>query len=182
MGVMTTLPSSNVPYAALNLYNQYFPGAIPSLFSREGSENFTIQVAADGTAEAENQAAWLSAWDASLLIFGENVVDIPVVATQAFAQGMNKYGFLVKNATYPMTQLLAAGAKYQTNLDSNTAFLSAKIVPVYNFQLRATSPALHGGIPVGVFYDIAGNPIRGLPPIGAYGDPNGMLALPVKSP
>jgi len=51
---------------------------------------------------------------------------------------------------------------------------------VFNFTPVPSSPVINKGTWVGLFYDSIGNPILGVPDIGAYEYQGSMLALPVK--
>ena len=184
-GSIAAVYNSTNANAALNLYNQFYPGAMPILFPESSAECFDFgggttsgchtgyssvsASTAQGVAEGENQAAFLSAWDASTQIFGENygttVQDLNANTVTSYAQTLNSYGIPIKQISYPYTSLVSAGATY----DSNTNYLTKKIVPTYDFTLNPFAPGIDAGVVVaGITTDIIGNPIYGTPDLGGY--------------
>lgn len=184
-GSVAGIYNSTNANAALNLYNQFYPAAMPIIFPESSAECFDFgggsttgchtgyssaaASTAQGIAEGENQAAFLSAWDASTQIFGENygttVQDLNASTVTSYAQTLNTYGIPIKQISYPGTSLISAGATY----DSNTTYITKKIVPTYDFTLNARSPGIDAGTTVsGLTADILGNPIYGTPDLGGY--------------
>ncbi|MBI5816976.1 MAG: peptidoglycan-binding protein [Candidatus Yonathbacteria bacterium] len=184
-GSIAAIYNSSSANAALNLYNQFYPGAMPILFPESTAECFdfggltttgchtgyssSAASTAMGVAEGENQAAFLSAWDASTQIFGENYgttsQDLNSYAVTSYAQTMNTYSIPIKQISYPYTSLISASAAY----DSNTNYVTMKIVPTYNFSLKPLAPGIDAGTTVSsVTTDILGNHIYGTPDLGGY--------------
>jgi parallel beta-helix repeat protein len=74
-----------------------------------------------------------------------------------------EWGFGVYKSTYSDWEVAFGGSTY--SVQSDPLFVSTSIP---DFHLQATSPNINAGVNVGLTRDYAGNPIVGLPDIGAY--------------
>ena len=77
--------------------------------------------------------------------------------------GFIQWGFGVTKNTYSAWETAYGGTTH--SVQSDPLFVS-KLTP--DFHLQASSPAINAGTNVGLTTDYAGNPIGGLPDIGAY--------------
>ena len=62
----------------------------------------------------------------------------------------------------------SAGWETATSQDAHSIVADPKLVSTSDFHLQSTSPAINAGVNVGLTQDFDGNPISGLPDIGAF--------------
>lgn len=72
------------------------------------------------------------------------------------------------NLTYLVTNLHALTGVSNSTVQNNILATDPLFVSSTDFHLQSTSPAINAGIDVGLLSDYLGNPIIGLPDIGAY--------------
>ncbi|MCX6239840.1 MAG: DUF5977 domain-containing protein [Bacteroidia bacterium] len=106
----------------------------------------------------------------SNLLIANNIFYLPTVAGISISQTPFTYSnCLVKNnMTYGGTinSGMSAGITFSNNTDNKDPKLNNPVS--YDYTLQSTSPAINAGVDVGLTTDYLGNPIIGLPDLGAY--------------
>ena len=113
-----------------------------------------------------------------------NTADYMIVDgfNSTFIVDKNLYGstsktFYLSGVEETFTGWQAFGFDLHSPTPTNPLFISSS-----DFRLTNLSPAINAGTWLGLFYDYLGNPIRGVPDIGAYENQGGILAFPGMAP
>jgi len=90
---------------------------------------------------------------------GVTVSTTPFTYSNCLIKNNMTYGGVINSGT-------ATGITFSNNIDNTNPKLTNPTA--YDYTLQSTSPAINAGINVGLTYDFLGNPIIGLPDLGAY--------------
>jgi hypothetical protein len=141
-----------------------YPYAQPIIFPGT-SEHLTLVTNADGVAEAENVSACLSMWPMTWNLYSDN--GYAADALTGFFSTIYNRGIKISDIGQVIDDNKASGAV----LNTTNYRLTRKIVPIFDFHLKSTSPCINNGTPiVGLTNDSDGKhvPNGPYPDIGAY--------------
>lgn len=168
---LTTLPSYGLS-TGMKIYNNVFANCGQNGLNMNNSWEYPAQTGN----EVVNNVFYNNNLDGSynaINIYSDsttygNTIKNNIIYKSGVSSPVTYHGSTMSVSTFNISD--SNGDVIEGNIQVDPSFIN----PVYgdlvagNFHLQAGSPAISGGINVGLTSDFAGNPIVGLPDIGAY--------------